>query len=201
MSPDHLDLFVLEVPAIVAPSPVQSIEERSASCRDGGHLGNQLKHGKRVTGKNREAKSKVRPVVVGVLAVAATGAVVALSVPLNGTARTSAPTSAPIPAPTFASRPPVVGAEPTGGEVPAPPGITNPTPYQYDAATNRHYDPDHRHWHAGPPPSAGLRGTTSGIEVPAPPGITNPTPYQYDAATDRHYDPAHAHWHSGPPPR
>jgi len=37
--------------------------------------------------------------------------------------------------------------------VDAPPGVINPTPWQYDAATDRHYDPGHRHWHSGPPPA------------------------------------------------
>jgi hypothetical protein len=104
-------------------------------------LGNRLKQ-KRETRKNQEAKSKkVRLVVVGVLAVAAAGAAVALSVSLDDMPPASA-----------SSQPAVVGAPITGGEVPPPPGITNPTPYQYDAATNRHYDPGHGHWHAGPPP-------------------------------------------------
>lgn len=47
----------------------------------------------------------------------------------------------------------------TGGAVPAPPSVpagTTPQPWQYDAATNRHYDPTHGHWHQGPPP-AGAR--------------------------------------------
>ena len=36
----------------------------------------------------------------------------------------------------------------------ATPNITNPTPWQYDPATNKHWDPrpGHVHWHTGPAP-------------------------------------------------
>ncbi|MCH7849133.1 MAG: hypothetical protein IIB53_12305 [Planctomycetes bacterium] len=90
----------------------------------------------------------------------------------------------------------------SGSKVPAPPNITNPSPWQYDEATYRHYDPNHAHWHAGPPPNDpnAPAVSVSGSEVPAPPNITNPSPWQYDAVTDRHYDPNHAHWHDGLPP-
>ena len=95
----------------------------------------------------------------------------------------------------------------SGIKVPAPPNIPNPSPWQYDAVTDRHYDPNHAHWHSGPPPTnpnaaaSQIRvGATSGGQVPAPPNITNPSPWQYDAVTDRHYNPDHAHWHNGPPP-
>jgi len=84
----------------------------------------------------------------------------------------------------------------------APPNITNPTPWQYDAATDQHYVADHAHWHSGRPPtdqSVINRAASVGGQVPAPPGITNPTPWQYDIGTDRHYNPGHGHWHSGRP--
>jgi hypothetical protein len=43
---------------------------------------------------------------------------------------------------------------PVGSDrVPAPPGIVNPTPWQYDPGTDRHYHPGHQHWHSGPPPA------------------------------------------------
>ena len=29
---------------------------------------------------------------------------------------------------------------------------TNPAPWTYDAAKNQHWDPEHQHWHQGPPP-------------------------------------------------
>ena len=148
---------------------------------------------KRETNQSREKKkaSTVQLVIVGALVVAAAGVAVALSVSSEDLS----------PPPTAPSGTGLVSAPSTGGEVPAPPGVTNPAPYQYHAATNRHYDPFHAHWHAGPPPAEGNRVASSGTAVPAPPGITNPTPYQYDPATDSHYDPQHAHWHSGPPPR
>ena len=137
-----------------------------------------------------EAKSNhARLVVVGALGVVVIGAIVLLGGSLDDTLPFSA-----------SSQPAVVGAPNAGGPVAAPPGITNPTPYQYDAVTNRYYDPNHEHWHAGAPPLAG-GGSTTPTEVPAPPGITNPPPYQYHAATDRPMAPTHAHRHSGPPPR
>jgi len=96
-------------------------------------------------------------------------------------------------------------ASTSGSKVAAPPNIPNPSPWQYDAVTDRHYDANHAHWHNGPPPtnpitsSLGSR-STSGGQVPAPPNIPNPQPGQYDAVTDRHYDANHGHWHNGPPP-
>ena len=69
-----------------------------------------------------------------------------------------------------------------GGQIRALPGSNsalapgeNPTPWQYDLARNRHYDPrpGHRHWHNGPPPAdttqavgtPGLTTTSSGPTV------------------------------------
>ena len=39
------------------------------------------------------------------------------------------------------------------------PNIVNPTPWQYDPATNKHWDPrpGHVHWHTGLPPAEGNR--------------------------------------------
>jgi hypothetical protein len=67
----------------------------------------------------------------------------------------------------------------------ANPSIPNPTPWQYDPVTNKHYDPSpgHEHWHQGPAPS-----------------VTQPKPWEYDAATDKFWHPVHNHWHNGPPP-
>jgi hypothetical protein len=59
-------------------------------------------------------------------------------------------------------------------------------PWEYDAANDRHWDPNHRHWHNGPPPARTVEGT--------------PTPWQYNPETNQHWDPRHGHWHSGPPP-
>ncbi len=90
----------------------------------------------------------------------------------------------------------------SGSKVPAPANITNPTAWQYDVATHRHYDPNHGHWHSGRPPNDPDQTVTPplGTAVSAPPNIPNPLAWQYDIATDRHYDPNHAHWHSGSPP-
>ena len=117
------------------------------------------------------------------------------------------------------SRPQNDAPSPAAGPTPAPiqlfnngapvtsstsPSITNPQPWQYDPATDRHWNPNpgHAHWHSGPPPNDPNAAPVplSGSEVPAPPNVTDPSPWQYDAVTDRHYDPNHAHWHDGPPP-
>ena len=93
---------------------------------------------------------------------------------------------------------PTISTSPTGTNatsgtaVPAPPGVTNPTPWQYDAATDRYYDSNHGHWHSGRSPTD--------PSVAAPSNIPSATAWQYDAATDRHFDPDHGHWHSGFPP-
>jgi hypothetical protein len=84
---------------------------------------------------------------------------------------------------------------------PLPDGRT-PEPWEHDTPRNRHWDPNHNHWHDGPPPPASQR--TVGPPAAAPqatnPNIPNPEPYQYDPETDQHFDPAHKHWHQGPPP-
>jgi hypothetical protein len=96
----------------------------------------------------------------------------------------AAPTTAPAPAGNF--QVPLSGAPAPAG--PAGPAAT-PKPYEYDAVNNRHWDPNHGHWHDGPPPA-------NAAAAPA----TTPKPYEYDAANNRHWDPNHGHWHSGPPP-
>ena len=48
------------------------------------------------------------------------------------------------------------------------PGQPEPAPYQYDPATNRYWDPNHKHWHDGQPPDSSLRGAG------APPGTITP---------------------------
>jgi hypothetical protein len=63
------------------------------------------------------------------------------------------------------------------------PNIPNPEPWQYDPVANKHYDPDHGHWHLGQPPS-----------------VTNPEPWQYDPNTNKFWHPGHNHWHDGQPP-
>ena len=63
-----------------------------------------------------------------------------------------------------------------------------PAPWQYDSVTDKHWDPNHAHWHDGPAPAS------------ANPDIQNPEPWQYDPATNKHWDPVHSHWHDGPAP-
>jgi hypothetical protein len=79
----------------------------------------------------------------------------------------------------------------------APPvGISAPQPWQYDAASNQHWDPAHKHWHQGRPPVSAAPPAP-----PAPTTGTTPKPWQYDIINNRHWDPAHQHWHGGPPPK
>jgi len=47
-------------------------------------------------------------------------------------------------------------------------GGPEPAPYTYDARSNRHWDPEHHHWHFGPPPSAAERATRAARGVPSP---------------------------------
>jgi hypothetical protein len=54
---------------------------------------------------------------------------------------------------------------PTG----AIPGEPEPAAYQYDPATNRYWDPAHRHWHNGQPPDSALRGAATITPVPVAP--------------------------------
>lgn len=70
------------------------------------------------------------------------------------------------------------------------PSLQNPEPWQYDQASNKHWNPTpgHEHWHDGPPPDGVVQG-----------GAT-PVPWEYDAINDRHWHPEHAHWHPGPGP-
>jgi hypothetical protein len=67
--------------------------------------------------------------------------------PPPGSAGSSSPgapgqPSAPVPAPGPAASAPPASA-PTAA----------PAPYTYDAETNRHWDPNHQHWHEGLPPA------------------------------------------------
>ena len=110
----------------------------------------------------------------------------------------------------------------SGTAKPPPAGISSPRPWQYDAASDQHWDPAHKHWHDGRPPvSAGGANvrppvsaaknapstpTTGSVQAaptrpPAPSvGIgATPKPWQYDATKNRVWDPVHQHWHDGPP--
>ena len=99
---------------------------------------------------------------------------------------------------------PSPGAVNPSAEVPAPPGV-KAEPWAYDAATNRHFDPSHGHWHNGPPPPPQARGAASATPAPAAmpsatPSGPAPAAWTYDAVKNQHWDPAHQHWHTGPPP-
>ncbi len=106
----------------------------------------------------------------------------------------------------------------------------HPTPWEYDVAKNRHYDPrpGHQHWHNGPPPAdttqavvvaprqikldekgnvisetaSRVAGSTMTVgSAQLAPG-EKPQAWQYDKAKNQYYDPTvgHQHWHSGPAP-
>ncbi len=91
------------------------------------------------------------------------------------------------------------------------PGGVAPQAWAYDATTNRHFDPNHGHWHDGPPPSPDARGVprapqpllggvpVPGVASPSPSGPT-PAPWTFDAQKNQHWNPEHGHWHAGPPP-
>ena len=49
--------------------------------------------------------------------------------------------------------------------------VSEPAPYTYDARTNRHWDPEHHHWHFGPPPSAAERAARAAGPTVEPPEV------------------------------
>ncbi len=100
----------------------------------------------------------------------------------------------------------------------------SPTPWEYDVAKNRHYDPrpGHTHWHNGPPPSDTTQAvvvaprqikldekgnvigeTASRVAGSAitPVGSTqlspgeNPRAWEYDKGKNQYYDPTPGHQH------
>ncbi len=80
------------------------------------------------------------------------------------------------------------------------PGST-PAPWEYNAATNQHWDPNHGHWHSGRPPADKVTGPApaTGTTAPTTPATT-PKAWEYNPDTNQHWDPNHGHWHSGPAP-
>ncbi len=99
------------------------------------------------------------------------------------------------------------------GTTPPPPVTASaPQPWQYDAASNQHWDPSHQHWHEGRPPVSAAPVAPARPPAPAAPAKpaappapaartgTTPKPWQHDIINNRHWDPAHQHWHGGPPP-
>jgi hypothetical protein len=106
--------------------------------------------------------------------------------------------------PTF--RQALTGQSATGGtasqdQSPLPDG-RSPEAWEFDGPRDRYWDPNHNHWHDGPPPPEGQR--TVGAPANAPQttnaNIPNPEPWQFDPETNRHFDPGHKHWHQGPAP-
>ena len=111
------------------------------------------------------------------------------------------PVSAPIRAPTA---------------VPTQKPTRSGQPWEYDTATDYHWDPraGHEHWHQGPPPAEDQRGATAGAPTITPvttPIQVNPSdgrpdreggPWEYDLESGFHWDPrpGHEHWHRGEPP-
>jgi SEC-C motif len=118
---------------------------------------------------------------------------------------TTAPGTSAAPNPLTLSPPPLATGAPT--TAPSPTGAA-PEAWTYDEKANRYFDPNHGHWHDGPPPPLEARGISatprpplglSGVAGTAPPGPT-PAPWTYDAVKNQHWNPEHGHWHSGPPP-
>ncbi len=90
-----------------------------------------------------------------------------------------------------------------GTSSPGPPGASSQTPaaWEYDPENDRHWDPQHGHWHPGPArvePIDFFADTNS----PAAAAESGPTPaaWQYDPQTNRHWNPQTGQWHDGRPP-
>lgn len=93
----------------------------------------------------------------------------------------------------FLQNPP--GTRATGARAGLPPAAAGPSgqPWAYDSLRNQHWDPNHGHWHEGPPPPPEQRSQSAAAPIA-------PAPYAYDSVSNRHWDPNHGHWHQGPPP-
>ncbi len=150
-------------------------------------------------GEQRRWRPSLRLVLLIAMILIVSGAIVGLSLSLpEEKARTAAPIGVPAGASPFGA---------TGSTSNLNPAISNPTPWQYDPVTNRHWvpTPGHLHWHSGPPPAnPGAATTSTTVIQPGDPDIPNPQPWQYDPDTNRHWNPlpGHQHWHGGtaPPP-
>lgn len=88
--------------------------------------------------------------------------------------------------------------------------ILNPTNWQYDPITDRHWHAVGNHWAPGRHQSTNspssilsqplaIQPDLGSIKAP---DIPNPQPWQYDPITNRHWDPTpgHVHWHPGQAP-
>ena len=196
----------------------------SAGRNDPCPCGSGLKYKQCCEGKTKLLLKRHRGWVLGVM-----GLVVAALVAwgfVRSQARSSAPSRVGMPPPStsagagtmpgtsttpnpFATNPAPLG---TGARMtmPGQAGVA-PQPWAYDAASNRHFDPGHGHWHDGPPPPTEARGVAttpqpslgqapiSGVPGTVSSGPT-PAPWTYDAQKNQHWDPGHGHWHPGRPP-
>ncbi|MCH7870940.1 MAG: SEC-C domain-containing protein [Planctomycetes bacterium] len=91
------------------------------------------------------------------------------------------------------------------GPAAASASIQTPIAWQYDPATDRHWDPQHGHWHDGPPPPRPIdffANTNPPAAAGAGTAVSGATPaaWEYDPQTNRHWHPQHGHWHDGQPP-
>lgn len=79
---------------------------------------------------------------------------------------------------------------------------STPEAWEYDDATNQHWDPTHGHWHNGPPPASAGESNAPAQTPGSSDAETGATPeaWEYDENTNQHWDPGHGHWHGGPPP-
>lgn len=175
--------------------------------------GSGLKYKQCCAGKTRLNVKGRRGWVLGAIGLVV-AAVVAWSLmrpPTRPIATSGARTSPPS---TSAGVSPGLGTSsmPNPASSPAPQGVGTPTnlpgpaaatpqAWAFDASTNKHFDPNHGHWHDGPPPPPESRG----VSAPQPSATTTPpgpapAPWTYDAQKNQHWDPGHGHWHPGPPP-
>ena len=133
-------------------------------------------------------------VIVGVIVV---GAAAAMGVRLA--TRPAALPDRLMPAPIGAALPSPGTASVAGSE---------PAAWSYDPRTNKHWNPDHRHWHDGPAPatatagrdSAGRTITVSPPRPVSPVATPEPSPWTYDESRKQYWDPRHHHGHNGPQP-
>lgn len=84
-----------------------------------------------------------------------------------------------------------------------PPGVSGgkePAPFFYDSTSKQYWDPTHRHWHNGLPPSQRPLPAVAAANPSSPPNaVPEPAPYFYRDSTNQYWHPGHKHWHSGKP--
>jgi len=126
----------------------------------------------------------------------------------------SAPESTARPIPASQTVRPIAASVPAVAPAPAP--TRSGQPWEYNAATNHHWDPrpGHQHWHQGQPPPEDQRSATTTptlTPVTSTPLQVTPSdgrperdgaPWEYDAESGFHWNPlpGHEHWHRGEAP-